>query len=919
MTTKKYLSVLATLLLSPFLWAGEASPWGISFSDATGLSLQYRGVPIVHKSTLHVVTPGWRSHLYGQNYVKESINEKQVGGRTVLEVHGENSAARVRYQVREISDRQVEIQFRCKILERTERAHVEYAIGYVNANLFANRPYRANTLEGVVTGKIPAMPSSGDPVANAIAPGFRDVTLDSRIGTIRFQVSQTDDLHFFDARRRSMDWAKERPVFWFGLQRDVDQDETVDLTVNITVDPEELPSRANRIVKPTVHFASDALSPDDGGMQLIPRPQHLTVVDDDATFPLASDTQWHIQQPPDEKRLAPALRSFLEKWDMPESTIQVTATDSDDVTIITAGNTDTPLPLGATIEGAQWRQHDEGYRLEVSSTGLTIIGSTPRGAFYGLQTLAQLRRATSNELASVVIEDWPALSFRGLHWYPSEPGVDLNRKTIELMARLKLNHAVIQAESARWTSFPELAVPQSIKKEHLVELVKLCRANFIEPIPLIATPGHMEWAFRHGANRTIVEDPQVPFAYNVKDPRSYAFIQTLLQEVIDVFEPKMIHLGHDEVGRRGRFPNPTRGEYSGETLSELVVLHATRMHAWLEERGIRMMLWSDMFLHDDEVGRSGAANAPSLVEAQQMRQSLPKDVVFTDWHYQPVENYPSINVFQNAGFDTIVCPWREPENIYHFAHEAVAQNAMGLLQPTWVYFPSEAVLATETAQYAGYVLAAEYAWSDRPEPPDELPYRADEVFFAHYREGQQESAEGQLVNLDEVATASRVDWLDLGPGWDLAVAGDPQRFGGVQFDLPEDGVVVLGGEMAPTGAAASLTLELNTKTQTIALLHGAGWDDRRGTDVGRMVVTYADGSTVTETFQLADDVVAWTSTLPARNARTGWTAQGPVDTALGLRVTQWDNPHPNRVLASVRFELVNPGQAWVLAGITLIN
>ncbi len=100
----------------------------------------------------------------------------------------------------------------------------------------------------------------------------------------------------------------------------------------------------------------------------------------------------------------------------------------------------------------------------------------------------------------------------------------------------------------------------------------------------------------------------------------------------------------------------------------------------------------------------------------------PPDVIITDWHYGSNEKYPSLNIFRGHGLQTIVATWHTPLNIRHFARAAAASKAHGLLQTTWAgYFPNENVLKNETRQFSAFVLAGDYAWSNREELPSALP------------------------------------------------------------------------------------------------------------------------------------------------------------------------------------------------------
>lgn len=452
---------------------------------------------------------------------------------------------------------------------------------------------------------------------------------------------------------------------------------------------------------------------------IIPKPQLLRVTPGE--FAIRAGAGWTVHQPGGETRLVSALKEI-----QPAGAFE-TAAREDGWTVIRTGSP----AQGAGDRNAAWARNAEGYRLVVDRNGIEIRSRTARGAYYGIQTLAQVLR--KNRCPLMVVEDWPALRFRGAHFFPSGPGAALQRKLIaRVLGRYKLNRAVIECEAARWDSCPEIAAPESISKAELRELVRLCRRHFIEPIPLINIPGHAKWLFRNDRNLELAEDPKTRWAYCVRHPEGEKLVKQILAEALAVFRPAALHLGHDEVTLGGPFPHPDCPRCAGRTTTELVMDHARRFSEWLRARKVQPLFWGDMLLAKGEA--SDGAHAPNPQEAAARRAALPRGAVVADWHYGVGNGFPSLKLFHQAGFKTIACTWYEPRNIEGFARAAVRERSQGLLQTTWAgYFPHESVLSgKEARQFHAFVLAAEYAWSARPESPGQLPYRAAEVFRRAY-------------------------------------------------------------------------------------------------------------------------------------------------------------------------------------------
>ncbi|MFA7136828.1 MAG: beta-N-acetylhexosaminidase, partial [Bacteroidales bacterium] len=93
----------------------------------------------------------------------------------------------------------------------------------------------------------------------------------------------------------------------------------------------------------------------------------------------------------------------------------------------------------------------EGYKLQVSSKGVTIKGSTQTGIFYGIQSLLQMLPATIYSgnisghekwiIQGVEIEDSPRYSYRGMHLDVSRTFFDVNtvKKFINWLSFHKMN------------------------------------------------------------------------------------------------------------------------------------------------------------------------------------------------------------------------------------------------------------------------------------------------------------------------------------------------------------------------------------------------------------------------------------------------------------------------------------------------
>lgn len=198
---------------------------------------------------------------------------------------------------------------------------------------------------------------------------------------------------------------------------------------------------------------------------------------------------------------------------------------------------------------------------------------------------------------------------------------------------------------------PELAAPWAVNKPDLRRIIDHARRSGMEVVPALALFSHQDYILRaHPEWR----DPRTRF------PR---FAETawrrcemdLLDEALDLFQPRLAHIGHDEAitayDARRRVPVASSWRVFAD--------HVTRLHDHLAARGVRTMLWADMLL--DPARFRGACFAHSGCYGgapdhfDRALDRLPRDIVLCDWHYEMAPEFPSLRHLQDSGFETIAC------------------------------------------------------------------------------------------------------------------------------------------------------------------------------------------------------------------------------------------------------------------------
>lgn len=206
------------------------------------------------------------------------------------------------------------------------------------------------------------------------------------------------------------------------------------------------------------------------------------------------------------------------------------------------------------IEGAKFQE--EAYHLSITRKGILLEATTPKGMYWGRQTLEQLKTTKNKKiyLPQCDITDWPAFRIRGFMHDVGRSYIPVEelKREISLLSRYKINvfhwhlteNQAWRLESKR---YPELNAPENMEREkgkfytleEARQLVEFCKQHQVLLIPEIDMPGHSA-AFE----RTFKTDMQ--------SEKGTQILKDIIDEVCATFDVPYLHIGTDEV----QFTNP---------------------------------------------------------------------------------------------------------------------------------------------------------------------------------------------------------------------------------------------------------------------------------------------------------------------------------------------------------------------------
>ncbi|MBS4767075.1 beta-N-acetylhexosaminidase [Alistipes sp. kh20] len=312
----------------------------------------------------------------------------------------------------------------------------------------------------------------------------------------------------------------------------------------------------------------------------------------------------------------------------------------------------------------------EGYRIDISARRAQLTAGDEAGFFYGLQTLFQMADQRGN-LPCASIEDYPRYRYRGLHldvcrhFFP----VKFIKHYLDWMASCKLNtfhwHLTDdqgwRIEIRRYPRLTQIGGYRAqtqiggfhedpityeqgryggyYTQDEIREVVAYAAERHITVIPEVEMPGHAmaalaaypELACGHGPKHFetsgrwgVLDDVFCP-----GKEQTFEFLEGVLDEVLELFPSKFIHIGGDECPRvRWKECPDCQARLAAEGLKDesgLQTYLTRRIGRYLESKGRRLIGWDEILeggLAPDAVVMSWRGTKGGIAAARQQHEVI---------------------------------------------------------------------------------------------------------------------------------------------------------------------------------------------------------------------------------------------------------------------------------------------------------
>jgi len=375
-------------------------------------------------------------------------------------------------------------------------------------------------------------------------------------------------------------------------------------------------------------------------ISIIPRPERISIWD--GNFELSSKTRILTESGSVEMQ---KLGKYLAKIINNATAFNIRVSD-----ISEAKSIDNVIILSSNFSDE--KLGDEGYKLQVDPTKITIQSNEPAGVFYGIQSLLQLvpnkilckkidGQEIDWEIPCLYIYDKPQYSYRGMHldvsrhFFPKE----FIKKFIDLMAMYKMNvfhwHLTddngwrieikkypeltdicawrVDREDQPWKN-REQAKPGEkatyggfYTQEEIKEIVEYARERNIEIIPEIEMPGHSSEIFAafpelscRGKKLEVQTGSLWPNidVFCAGNEKTFEFLENVLSEVAELFPSDYIHIGGDETDKtRWKSCKKCQKRIKDEGLKdeeELQSYFIKRIEKFLDSKDKKLIGWDEI-------------------------------------------------------------------------------------------------------------------------------------------------------------------------------------------------------------------------------------------------------------------------------------------------------------------------------------
>ena len=276
--------------------------------------------------------------------------------------------------------------------------------------------------------------------------------------------------------------------------------------------------------------------------------------------------------------------------------------------------------------GDVYKENKESY-LIIIDEDIKVYSESINGFIYAT---AMIKRKSFGELKKGIIYNYPLCEVRGVKVFlPAEEELDFLKEYAEFCTYYGLNTIMIEVGggmeykkhpeiNSGWeelckdvTSYsgrcfelmtsreyyknvfhPDVGGYHFVRQDKVRELCKELKELGLNVIPEIPSLSHSDYLLYNHRELAERQDDLYPDTYCPSNENSYKLLFDVIDEVIDVFQPKEINISHDEL-----HSVCVCEKCKDKNAAELYANDIKRIYNKLKENGIRTLMWGDKLLN----------------------------------------------------------------------------------------------------------------------------------------------------------------------------------------------------------------------------------------------------------------------------------------------------------------------------------
>ncbi len=596
----------------------------------------------------------------------------------------------------------------------------------------------------------------------------------------------------------------------------------------------------------------------------------------------------------------------------------------------------------------------DGFLIRIEPDGILVTANNSAGIAFGANALCDLIKRCSGDTGDAIVQtalvvDWPRVknrvfgqmmnSYYHRNKYQAKEFIEFLRR-FSVEARYN-SYAFDIGDYYQWDCMEKVGHHSlAWTKEDFAKIAEFLNGSGLILLPVVQSLGHMEWWLfnRKDAFPELREDGgnQVLCTGN---PESLKLLFAIYDEYIAMCskkketEPAYFLTCLDEVRwQTALVPEEKRcRRCAGKPKNEIFLEHVKRLDHFLENRKLKMVMWSDMI--------NESHNGLNAFKCAEIADKIPREVVLAHWSGLDFAmipelarkghlNWKLLTGYQDShtgeenldGYGMWCCTYNwwlsatrcKEQGVYGILAQALVANQ------AWDQIPEGTNSWKKMVRMYGNFLMRN--WSRKP-----LPH-AGKTFF--------------VVNLDNHSAKTDGPWFERDRRRDLSsVDFSAKEIAGIPVRIPER-------EGKKSYAAPGQSIPIGRKAASLILLHGIDLpetaakdffkfenyrDETFGPVVAEYIVAYAGG--FEERFRIfyGWNVSDWrlkegaSETFARYPGDARWLFTGKTIAAkeknfpedAGVYQYEWVNPHPGKEIKTVSFQSARQHAKYFLLSMTL--